>query len=69
MKVLLVNVSPHVKGCTYIALEEVAKSLELNWVETEIFQLGTKPICGYIGCGACITSVRRGGTTLINILQ
>lgn len=53
MKVLLVNGSPHLKGCTYIALEEVAKSLEANGVETEIFQLGKKPICGCIGCGTC----------------
>ena len=27
MKVLLVNGSPHEKGCTYTALEEVAKTL------------------------------------------
>lgn len=53
MKVLLVNGSPHLKGCTYTALEEVAKSLEANGAETEIFQLGTKPICGCIGCGTC----------------
>ena len=28
MKVLLVNGSPNQKGCTYTALEEVAKTLE-----------------------------------------
>ncbi|MBC8630107.1 flavodoxin family protein [[Eubacterium] tenue] len=53
MKVLLVNGSPHLKGCTYTALTEVAKSLEENGIETEIFQVGTKPICGCIGCGSC----------------
>ncbi|MGL5754707.1 MAG: flavodoxin family protein [Paraclostridium sp.] len=53
MKVLLVNGSPHLNGCTYTALTEVSKSLEANGIETEIFQLGTKPICGCIGCGSC----------------
>lgn len=28
MKVLLVNGSPHEKGCTYTALQEVAQTLE-----------------------------------------
>ncbi|MEA5092586.1 hypothetical protein SDC9_38447 [bioreactor metagenome] len=40
MKVVLVNGSPHVKGATYAALTEVAKSLESQGIETEIFQLG-----------------------------
>ena len=30
MRVLLVNGSPHQRGCTYTALEEVAKTLEEN---------------------------------------
>lgn len=37
MKVLLVNGSPHKEGCTYTALCEVAKSLEENGVDTNIF--------------------------------
>ncbi|WP_455538732.1 flavodoxin family protein [Terrisporobacter sp.] len=53
MKVLLVNGSPHSKGCTYTALEEVAKTLEQNGIETEIFQLGNKGINGCIGCSSC----------------
>lgn len=56
MKVLLVNGSPHAKGCTYRALEEVAKVLENNEIETEIFQVGNKPVAGCIGCGACFES-------------
>ena len=35
MKVLLVNGSGHVEGCTYTALEEVAGALEKNGIETE----------------------------------
>ncbi|MCR4944563.1 MAG: flavodoxin family protein [Clostridium sp.] len=53
MKVLLVNGSPHRKGCTFTALEEVAKTLEQNGIETEIFQLGNKGIRGCIACGVC----------------
>jgi len=53
MKVLLVNGSPHPKGCTFTALSEVASALEKNGVETEIFQLGLKPISGCRGCGTC----------------
>ncbi|MDO5292533.1 MAG: flavodoxin family protein [bacterium] len=53
MKVLLVNGSSHRKGCTYTALKEVADTLEKQGIETEIFQLGAKPISGCIACGAC----------------
>ncbi|KOF56760.1 MULTISPECIES: flavodoxin family protein [Clostridium] len=53
MKVLLINGSPHAKGCTYTALCEVAKELEKENIETEIFQVGNKPIRGCIGCGGC----------------
>ncbi|MDZ5253842.1 flavodoxin family protein [Clostridium sp. LIBA-8841] len=53
MKVLLVNGSPNRKGCTYTALQEVSKTLEENGIDTEIFQLGNKPIGGCIGCGVC----------------
>lgn len=53
MKVLLVNGSPHPKGCTFTALSEVGSALEKNGVETEMFQLGLKPIAGCRGCGTC----------------
>ncbi|MGM9526418.1 MAG: flavodoxin family protein [Peptococcaceae bacterium] len=54
MKVLLVNGSPHAKGCTFTALSEVAASLEKEGIETEMIQLGTKPVSGCLGCGACL---------------
>ena len=54
MKVILVNGSPHLKGCTYTALKEVEKTLKNNGIETEIFQLGTAPVSGCIGCGNCL---------------
>ena len=53
MKVILVNGSPHEKGCTYTALCEVEKSLNAQGVETEIFHIGKNPIGGCWGCGAC----------------
>lgn len=53
MKVLLINGSPKEKGCTYTALSEIAKTLEENGVETEIFHVGSKPIIGCVGCGGC----------------
>lgn len=53
MKVILVNGSPHEKGCTYTALCEAEKELNANGIETEIFWIGNKPVSGCIGCGAC----------------
>ncbi|MEI3255065.1 MAG: flavodoxin family protein [Candidatus Gastranaerophilaceae bacterium] len=53
MKVLLVNGSSNLKGCTYTALSEVAGVLEQNGIETEFVQLGNGPIRDCIGCGAC----------------
>lgn len=53
MKVLLVNGSPRAKGCTYTALSEVARILEQEGIEAEIFQLGAKPVQDCIACGKC----------------
>jgi multimeric flavodoxin WrbA len=53
MKIILVNGSPHEKGCTYRALREVENTLNEEGIETEIFWIGTKAISGCIGCYAC----------------
>ena len=53
MKVLLINGSPHVRGCTYTALSEVASELINQGISTQIFHIGTDPIAGCIACGAC----------------
>lgn len=37
MKVLLINGSPHEKGCTYTALDEVSKILQKENIGTDIF--------------------------------
>lgn len=54
MKVLLINGSPHKNGCTYTALSEVAKTLEEEGIETEIFWIKNKPIGGCIACKSCV---------------
>lgn len=58
MKVLLVNGSPHKNGCTYTALSEVAKVLNEEGIESEIYWIGNKPIGGCIGCFACAKKKR-----------
>ena len=53
MKVLLINGSPHVKGSTYTALNEVAVTLEKDGIETEILHIGNQAVRGCIACGKC----------------
>ena len=53
MKVLLLNGSPHEKGCTYTALDQVARALTEEGLETEILWLGRDATAGCAGCGAC----------------
>ena len=53
MKVLLINGSPHVKGSTYTALNEVAVTLEKEGIETEMIHIGQQAIRGCIACGKC----------------
>lgn len=53
MKVLLLNGSPHKNGCTNTALEEIAKTLNAEGIETEIFFIGTDAIAPCKACGAC----------------
>ena len=58
MKVLLINGSPHKKGCTYTALREVADELERQGIETEIFHLGTAAVRSCTACGQCAKTGR-----------
>lgn len=53
MYALLINGSPHAKGCTYTAFSEVAKALEEDGIETEILHVGNKNIRGCIACRSC----------------
>ncbi|MBD5641032.1 MAG: flavodoxin family protein [Desulfovibrio sp.] len=53
MKVLLVNGSPHSKGCTFTALEQVAGQLGKAGIDTETMHIGNKAIRGCIDCRKC----------------
>ena len=53
MRVLLINGSPRAKGNTSIALEEVAKTLEAEGIETLTVNIGNQPVRGCIACAAC----------------
>ena len=53
MKVLMLNGSAHTHGNTYIALEEIGKTLKEEGIDYEIFQIGGKPVRDCIGCGQC----------------
>lgn len=53
MKVLLVNGSPHEKGCTHQALSIVREAIEKEGIQTEEFWIGNKPLTGCVGCGYC----------------
>ncbi len=53
MKVLMINGSPHAKGNTRIALDEMIKIFDQEGIETEIIQVGQKDIRGCIACMTC----------------
>lgn len=53
MKVLLINGSPHAKGCVYTALSEVQDTLQQEGLETQLVHIGTKAVHGCIACGRC----------------
>jgi multimeric flavodoxin WrbA len=56
MSILLINGSPHEKGCTYTALSVVAEQLEKNGLKTTLLQVGVEPVRGCIACGKCAKS-------------
>lgn len=53
MKVLVINGSPHLNGCTDRALREVEKTLADNGIETVRVNVGNKDIRGCIACYYC----------------
>ncbi|QSX05516.1 flavodoxin family protein [Sedimentibacter sp. zth1] len=71
MKVLLINGSPHKNGCTYTALTEIEKELNKENIETEIFQIGNKPIGGCTACGGCSKTGKCvfGNDTVNNVIE
>lgn len=53
MKVLIINGSPHAKGNTSIAINEMVKIFEAEGVEVNVVQVGNKAIRGCVACGNC----------------
>lgn len=53
MKVMLVNGSPHAKGNTALALDEMCKVFAEEGVATELVHIGNQAIRGCMGCGGC----------------
>ena len=55
MKVMMINGSPHSKGNTYVALDEMKKVFETEDVEVDYLHIGNKIIRGCVGCNQCQT--------------
>jgi len=53
MKVLMVNGSPRINGCTNVALKEIEKVLNKQDIKTEIIHIGSKDIRGCVACNSC----------------
>lgn len=53
MKVLMINGSPHSKGNTATAFNEMIKIFDAAEVETKIVHVGNKVVRGCIACGNC----------------
>ena len=52
-KVLLVNGSPRNDGNTFCCLKEIETQLQKHGMESEIIQIGRKPVRMCINCGGC----------------
>ena len=65
-KVLLINGSPHGKGCTATALQEMAAVFEEEGIETEIIHVGNKAIRGCVCCNSCMKNGKCVFDDLVN---
>jgi multimeric flavodoxin WrbA len=66
MKVLMLNGSPRKNGNTSVALGEMEKIFHKEGIETEIIQVGNKPIRGCIACGSCMKTGKCVFDDLVN---
>ena len=53
MKVLFVNGSSHKNGTTMAAINEMEKVFHEEGIETEVVQVGAKPLADCLQCGYC----------------
>lgn len=68
MKVLILNGSPHLDGCTARALKEVEDTLKNEGIETEIVNVGSKDIRGCISCNTCAKTGKCVFDDLVNVV-
>jgi multimeric flavodoxin WrbA len=66
MKVVLVNGSPNAGGCTFTGLAIIKEQLAKNSVDSEIFQVGKKPVSGCTACRACKLPGKTGRCVIDN---
>ena len=66
MKVLMINGSPHAKGNTAAALEEMKKVFDAEGMEAEILHIGNKDIRGCIACRSCYNTGKCVFDDLVN---
>lgn len=66
MKVLILNGSPNINGCTARALKEVAGTLNNEGIETEIIDVGNKDVRGCIACNFCAKNGKCVFNDLVN---
>ena len=53
MKVLMINGSPHARGNTAIALDQMREVFEAEGIEVEVVQAGNLAVRGCVACGSC----------------
>lgn len=66
MKILTINGSPHLSGCTDRALRELEKALEENGIEYERINIGNKDVRGCIACNYCMSHGRCVFNDIVN---
>lgn len=66
MKVMMVNGSPHAKGNTFLALDEMRRIFEQDGIAVEMVHIGNKAIRGCIACGSCAAKKKCVFDDLVN---
>ncbi|MBQ7476767.1 MAG: flavodoxin family protein [Selenomonadaceae bacterium] len=66
MKVLIINGSPHAKGNTSIAINEMKKIFDAEGIEVNVVQVGNKVIRGCVACGKCFTDKKCVFNDIVN---
>lgn len=69
MKVLAINGSPRKESNTHLLLRRVCDRLEKHGIETEIVQIGGKPVRGCLACGKCFKNQDRQCTIKVDIIN